>query len=90
LAGVSSTTYPTVDVRQRLELQERSKWYQDWLVRFDQCQKKWFLNHLRLNDLKIISYIMIALKLLDNGITVSANQPREYYVDNQLHELNGK
>jgi len=33
---------------------------------------------------------MIALKLLDNGITVSANQPREYYVDNQLHELNGK
>ena len=33
---------------------------------------------------------MIALKLLDNGITVSATQPRRYYIDNQLHELNGK
>jgi len=33
---------------------------------------------------------MIALKLLDNGITVTATQPREYYVHNQLHELNGK
>ena len=33
---------------------------------------------------------MIALKLLDNGITVIANQPRRYYIDNQLHELNGK
>jgi len=33
---------------------------------------------------------MIALKLLDNGITVRTTQPRRYYVDNQLHELNGK
>ena len=33
---------------------------------------------------------MIALKLLDNGKTVRATQPKEYYVHNQLHELNGK
>jgi len=34
---------------------------------------------------------MEALKLLENGNEkIRATQPKEYYVDKQFHELNGK